>query len=248
LEVDLKLFYRCGVTVNDQKMTLGTMDVCKDFYQGGKILKVLRGISVTFTQDQTYAITGVSGSGKSTLLHLLGGLDAPTYGVVRFNGQDLTTFKQIQKNTMLNKHLGFVFQFHYLIKELPAIENVMLPGLVAGGRRRSCRQRARELLTMMGVADKEYAYPATLSGGEQQRVAIARALFNKPAFLLADEPTGNLDADNARVVIDLLFTAKVEWGMGIILCSHDPAVYERMQTIYHLHDGLMTTAAATTAQ
>lgn len=239
LDIELKLFYQYGVVVDDQKMALGMVGVFKDFCQGGKDLRVLRGISVTFTQDHAYAITGVSGSGKSTLLHLLGGLDTTTRGIVTFNGQDLASLKHAQKNAMLNQHLGFVFQFHYLMKELPVIENVMLPGLVAGQSRRDCRQRAQALLAMMGVADKESVYPTTLSGGEQQRVAIARALFNRPAFLLADEPTGNLDADNARMVIDLFFKAKAEWGMGIILCSHDPAMYNRMETIYQLHDGVI---------
>ncbi len=223
-------------------MALSTVAVCKDFYQGGKIQKVLRGVSVTFAHDHAYAITGVSGSGKSTFLHLLGGLDTPSHGTVLYGGKDLATFKHAEKNLLLNKSLGFVFQFHYLIKELSVIENVMLPGLVAGEKRSKCYQRARELLAMMGVEGKENAYTVTLSGGEQQRVAIARALFNKPAFLLADEPTGNLDADNARIVIDLFFKAKADWGMSIILCSHDPAVYERMETIYHLHDGVISTS------
>ncbi len=220
-------------------MTLSAVDVCKDFNQGGKTQKVLRGISVNFVHDHAYAITGVSGSGKSTLLHLLGGLDSPSQGFILCNGKDLAIFKHAEKNVLLNQRLGFVFQFHYLIKELSVIENVILPGLIAGQKRVTCYQRARELLVMMGIEGKENAYPTTLSGGEQQRVAIARALFNKPAFLLADEPTGNLDADNARIVIDLFFKAKAEWGMGIILCSHDPAVYERMETIYHLHDGVI---------
>jgi lipoprotein-releasing system ATP-binding protein len=222
-----------------KKVTLSTVDLHKDFYQGGKVQKVLRGITATFAHDHAYAITGVSGSGKSTFLHLLGGLDVPTAGQVLFNGRDLATLKHEQKNAMLNQALGFVFQFHYLVKELPVLENVMLPGLVRGDRRAVCRQRVLQLLAMMGVEGKEHAYTATLSGGEQQRVAIARALFNRPAFLLADEPTGNLDADNARAVIDLFFKAKAEWGMGIILCSHDPVVYERMATVYRLHDGVI---------
>jgi len=224
---------------NQEILSLSLVDVRKDFNQGGKIQQVLRGITATFINDHAYAITGVSGSGKSTFLHLLGGLDVPTSGAVFFNDKNLAQLKPTEKNILLNRSLGFVFQFHYLIKELPVLENVMLPGLVAGNTRVACRQRARELLAMMDVENKLHAYPTTLSGGEQQRVAIARALFNKPAFLLADEPTGNLDADNALGVIDLFFRAKAEWGMTIILCSHDPAGYERMETVYHLHEGII---------
>ncbi len=227
--------------MGDQKnQTLRSVDIFKNFYQGGNVQHVLRGISATFSQNHTYAITGVSGSGKSTFLHLLGGLDDPSAGAVLFNDHDFSALKSTDKNELLNQSLGFVFQFHYLIKELSVLENVMLPGLVRGDKRSACQGRARELLAMMGVERKEHAYPMTLSGGEQQRVAIARALFNKPVFLLADEPTGNLDADNARAVVDLFFRAKDEWGMGIILCSHDPAVFGRMETICRLHEGVMT--------
>ena len=225
--------------MNDQLLTLSVADIYKDFYQGGKVQAVLRGISMTIAQNHSYAITGVSGSGKSTLLHLLGGLDNPSQGSVLFNGKKWTSFKHREKNAILNKLIGFVFQFHYLIKELSVIENIMLPGLIAGDNRRACRQRALQLLDMMGIKNKESSYPDTLSGGEQQRVAVSRALFNKPAFLLADEPTGNLDTDNAQTVMSLFLKAKAEWGMGIILCSHDPSMYQQMETIYHLQDGII---------
>lgn len=227
--------------IHDQEnLKLSMCDVHKDFYQGGKFQRVLRGITVTFDHNRAYALTGVSGSGKSTLLHLLGGLDTPTAGSVFFNTKNMASLAQEAKNALLNRSLGFVFQFHYLIKELPVIENVLLPGLVNGKTYTECKKRAQELLDMVGVGDKANTYPTTLSGGEQQRVAIARALFNKPAFLLADEPTGSLDADNAQSVIDLLFKAKAEWHMGIIVCSHDPAVYQRMETVYRLHEGVIT--------
>jgi ABC-type lipoprotein export system ATPase subunit len=228
--------------VNDQLSTLSVADIYKDFCQGGKVQVVLRGISMTIAQNHSYAITGVSGSGKSTLLHLLGGLDVPSQGSVLFNGKKWTSFKQGEKNAILNKSIGFVFQFHYLIKELSVIENIMLPGLIAGYNRRACRQRAQQLLDIMSIKDKESLYPITLSGGEQQRVAVARALFNKPTFLLADEPTGNLDADNAQSVMDLFLKAKAEWGMSIVLCSHDPAMYQQMETIYHLQDGVIVSS------
>jgi lipoprotein-releasing system ATP-binding protein len=220
---------------NNDQLVLSA--VHKTYEQGGKELLVLKGVSATFTQGESYAITGVSGSGKSTFLHVLGGLDNPTAGSVLFNGKDLMHLRSKQKDGFLNRSIGFVFQFHYLIKELSSLENIMMMGLIAGETRSYCEHRAKHLLEMVGLADKAYALPTQLSGGEQQRVAIARALFNKPSFLLADEPTGNLDAGNAKQVIDLLFSAQQEWGLGIVICSHDAAVYGRMSTIYRLNNG-----------
>jgi lipoprotein-releasing system ATP-binding protein len=214
-------------------------NVHKEYVQGGRILPVLQGISTTFQQGASYAITGVSGSGKSTLLHVLGGLDQPTSGSVNFNGKDLAFMRSKQKDLFHNRSIGFVFQFHYLVKELTAQENIMMMGLVKGESYAHCQQRAQHLLAMVGLHEKPDAYPTQLSGGEQQRVAIARALFNKPSFLLADEPTGNLDAGNAQQVVDLCLAAQQEWGMGIVVCTHDSAVYNRMGTVLKLHNGLL---------
>ena len=209
----------------------------KEFDQGGKILPVLKGISVEFHQAKSYAITGVSGSGKSTLLHLLGGIDVSTGGKVTLNDKDLETFKTDRRQHFLNRTIGFVFQFHYLIKELSVLENIMLMGLIKGDSRDKCVARAKKLLSLVNLSAKADVYPHQLSGGEQQRVAIARALFNKPSFLLADEPTGNLDAQNAQQIIDLFIQAQNEWGMGLIICSHDSAVCARMGVEYRLFNG-----------
>ena len=207
--------------------------------------EVLGGISATFAQGTSYAIIGVSGSGKSTLLHLLGGLDTPTKGHVSADGHNLTTLKQAEKNQFLNQTIGFVFQFHYLVKELSVIENVMVPGLINNNSFLHARHHALELLTSVGL-EKKLNHPiATLSGGEQQRVAIARALFNKPKFLLADEPTGNLDTENAEAVVALILKAQQTWGMGVILCSHDTTVYQKMQVKYRLHNGLLALEKST---
>ncbi len=214
-------------------------NVCKDFGSDEKLSHVLKGISVDFCKGISYAIKGVSGSGKSTLMHILGGLDAPTSGLVTFDTKDIYKLKQSEKEKFLSHTMGFVFQFHYLIKELTVLENIMLVGLVKGERSKKCRVRAFELLQIMGLMGKENNYPGELSGGEQQRVSIARAIFNRPLFLLADEPTGNLDSDNAKNVVDLMLRAKEEWGMGVIICSHDPDVYNRMEVVYTLHDGLL---------
>jgi len=222
------------------KDTLTLHDVHKAYKQGGKTLTVLKGITASFNQGASYAITGVSGSGKSTLLHLLGGLDEPSRGQVRLSDKDLQSLRSSQKSAFLNRTIGFVFQFHYLVKELTVAENIMMMGLIAGANKRQCRERVDELLEMVCIKDKAAVYPTQLSGGEQQRVAIARALFNRPSFLLADEPTGNLDAENAQRVVDICIKAQQEWGMGIVLCSHDSVIYNRMTSVYRLHDGVLT--------
>ena len=225
---------------NQNSDCLIAKNIYKDFGHGNKVNHVLKGISIEFNKNATYAIKGVSGSGKSTLMHILGGLDNPTKGFVTFNEQDIYKLSPHKKESFLNQMVGFVFQFHYLIKELTVLENIMLIGLVRGESKKACLHRANELLQLMGLSGKENKYPGQLSGGEQQRVSIARAIFNKPSFLLADEPTGNLDIDNAQNAVNLLLKAKDEWKMGIIICSHDPNVYNKMDIVYTLHDGLLT--------
>ena len=225
--------------VTTKNQLLIAKDLHKSYVQGGKLQNVLQGVSISFHAGHAYAITGVSGSGKSTLLHLLGGLDVPTSGTVFFNDCDIFRFKERAKDSFLNQHLGFVFQFHYLVKELTIIDNIVLPGIIKGDNKQAAAKRSIELLDLVGLADKKNHFPGQLSGGEQQRVAIARAIMNRPAFLLADEPTGNLDADNAQRVVDIFLSCQKEWGMGIILCSHDRDVYQKMQTVYHLHNGLL---------
>ena len=222
-----------------EHMRLSACKLYKDFIQGGNTQRVLAGISVDFIQGTSYAIKGVSGSGKSTLLHILGGLDEPTAGSILVNGKDFASYRTKEKQKELNRSFGFVFQFHYLVKELTAYENIMLMGRIGGLDKKKRVARTEELLSYIGLTHKANAYPGQLSGGEQQRVAIARALFNKPAFLLADEPTGNLDAENAQGMVTLFLQAQKEWDMGIILCSHDPDVYSKMEAIYTLHEGTL---------
>lgn len=209
----------------------------KDFVQGGKKLNVLQNIDVEFVQGKTYAITGASGSGKSTLLHLLGGLDIPSAGHVLFDSLNLQKIRGAKKEQFLNKSIGFVFQFHYLINELTVLENIMLMGLIQGKPRNEDAKHAKELLEYVSLTDKANCYPFTLSGGEQQRVSILRAIFNKPKFILADEPTGNLDANHAEHIVELLKRYQKDWNAGIILCSHDKAVYGAMENVFQLDDG-----------
>lgn len=220
-----------------KKAVIKACAIEKKYFQGGKELDVLQGVNALFEQGHSYAITGVSGSGKSTLLHILGGLDTATSGTVFFNDRDLSGMSN--KAELLNQQIGFVFQFHYLVKELTVLENVMMMGLIKKEPPQICRTRALELLEMTGIQHRADFYPGQLSGGEQQRVSVVRALFNKPAFLLADEPTGNLDAQRAQDVVKIFKHAQQEWGMGIILCSHDEAVYSQMQTLMRLHRGIL---------
>lgn len=220
-----------------KKAELQTKNLAKQFIQGKNCLHVLSDISVSFTQGESYAITGVSGSGKSTLLHLLSGLDCPTTGTVLFNGQDIASFASKNRLQLLNKNIGLVFQQPYLINELSVIENCMIRGFIANQSATTGVTHALSLLKAVGLADKAYCKPATLSGGQQQRVALVRAIFNKPSFLIADEPTGSLDTSTGQEIIELLVHCQKEWGMGVIVSSHDPQVAQRMEKIYRLHDG-----------
>jgi ABC-type lipoprotein export system ATPase subunit len=214
-------------------------NVRKSFQQGAHSLPVLHDISASFAPGHSYAITGASGSGKSTLLHLLAGLDAPCSGSVSFNNVDLHALGAQQKNIFLNKTIGLVFQSPYLIKELSVLENVMLKGLIAGTRFADCKKEAQELLYTVKLEDKLAAYPGQLSGGQQQRVALARALMNKPLFLLADEPTGNLDAQTGELIVELLLTVQKAWGVGLIVSTHDRDITQQMRTRYELQNGLL---------
>ena len=192
---------------------LVAQNLTKTFSQGEQKLHVLESVNITFEKGESYAITGASGSGKSTLLHLLGSLDKPTSGNVIFCGQDLFKISLQKRELILNHKIGFVFQFHYLIHELTVLENITLPGKIANRKKSNLVTRGKELLELVGLSDKANNYPSELSGGEQQRVSILRAIFNKPNFLLADEPTGNLDETNAKNITNLLLRFQKEWGM-----------------------------------
>jgi len=211
----------------------------KSFREGTTILPVLKNITITFEQGKTYAITGVSGTGKSTLLHLLAGLDRPDSGIVYYNGQNIVQFSPQKLDHFHNSHIGLVFQWPYLIRELSVIENIMLPGLIKGLNKTDCADHAHQLLQYVELNHKANEKPMTLSGGQQQRVALARALFNKPPFLLADEPTGNLDKKTGYAIIDLLLSCQKEWNMGLIISSHDEYVANSMQHLYQLKDGYL---------
>ncbi len=214
-------------------------NIYKEFYVKSQHENVLNGITIDFQQGQTYAITGVSGTGKSTLLHILAGLEEPTSGQVLLDGKNIFQFDNKSRNHFLNKQVGLLFQQPYLIKELSVLENVMVPGLIAQKSFEECKKRAGQLLQQVGLEHKKEQLPMSLSGGQQQRVAFARALFNKPTFLLADEPTGNLDITTGKKMIELLLQLVVENNMGLIISSHDKYVAEQMEQIFVLQDGML---------
>ncbi|HEV2917322.1 MAG TPA: ABC transporter ATP-binding protein [Candidatus Babeliales bacterium] len=220
--------------------TLEVKNVSKTFNHHQVQHTILNNITIQFHQGSTYAITGVSGSGKSTFMHLLAGLDTPTSGTIIYQHNSLTSMSAQQRSLFLNKSIGLLFQNPYLIRELSVIENVMVPALIAKTSYQTAYNNAYALLKQVGLESKENLVPSILSGGEQQRVALARALCNKPAFLLADEPTGSLDEHTARTIIDLLVYCQQTWHMGLIVSTHDIQVARAMHYIYMLHDGILT--------
>lgn len=222
-----------------ENMKLILNHVYKSFDQGSVHLTILKDIDLIFSQGDRYAITGISGAGKSTLMHILAGLDTPTSGTVAYNNLQINKISSLQKSRFLNKSLGLVFQFPYLIRELTVKENIIIPGALAGKSEKECHDRALYLLEQVGLASKENAKPATLSGGQQQRVAIARALFNEPSFLLADEPTGNLDYGMGKEILNLLIRCQENLAMGLIINTHDEYVANAMNHIFTLRDGIL---------
>ncbi len=202
-------------------------------------LSVLRGINWTVSSGSTVSITGASGSGKSTLLSIIGGLDRASSGFLRVGGYELTALSEKRLTEYRAEIVGFVFQFHYLLKDFTALENVALPAYMSGQKKADAFARAAGLLRDVGLGDRLDHYPAELSGGERQRAAIARALINQPALVLADEPTGNLDAASAEGIIDLLFGLPAAYGSTAIIVTHDLGLAAKAQECYTLRDGLL---------
>ena len=212
----------------------------RSFLTGAETLEVLRAVDLSLDEGRTVAITGESGCGKSTLLGLIGGLDRPTAGRVVVAGADITEMAESELSRYRNGTLGFVFQFHFLLKDFTALENVMIPGMMGREPRKSLRDRARGLLVEVGLEKRLNAWPLELSGGERQRVAVARALINGPRLILADEPTGNLDERNARVVEDMLFGIARAHGRTMVLVTHDHGLAARADRRYLLSAGVLS--------
>lgn len=209
----------------------------KTFQHMGSSLEVLKGIDLTIEQGQILAIVGPSGAGKSTLLHCMGTLDLPTRGRIVFGGEELTTMRPSRLAAVRNKDIGFVFQFHHLLPEFNALENIMMPGLIGGHPRREMERRARGLLEEVGLAERATHRPGELSGGEQQRVAVARALALGPRLVLADEPTGNLDSATSEAIHELFFEINRKHNTTIVVVTHNPSFADSMPRVVHLKDG-----------
>jgi len=213
------------------------MDVRKSFRHMGRTLEVLRGVDIEICDGEMVGIVGPSGAGKSTLLHCIGTLDAPTRGSIRVAGEEVTKLSAARLADLRNRTIGFVFQFHHLLPEFNALENVMMPGLVQGRPKRELEPRAHALLEEVGLRDRALHRPGELSGGEQQRVALARALMLEPKLLLADEPTGNLDSATSAQVHDLFFAINRQRGTTIVVVTHNPALAASMPRVITLRDG-----------
>ena len=209
----------------------------KIYRNGAEELEVLKGIDIKVEKGEILAVLGPSGAGKSTLLHLLGGLDPPTAGEVLIDGTDIYSLGDRERARMRNRKIGFVFQFYHLLPEFDALENVMLPLLIRGGNGKGRRETGIELLKSVGLEGRMGHRPGQLSGGEQQRVAIARALANGPELLLCDEPTGNLDSESGKNIIDLLWELNKSRKMTLMIVTHDAQIAKDAKRVLHIRDG-----------
>ena len=214
-------------------------DIQRTFHQAGNDLQVLRGAAVSIAPGETVALVGPSGAGKSTLLHIAGLLERPDGGEVIVDGEACSGLSDDRRTALRRTAIGFIYQFHHLLPEFSALENVVVPQMIAGVAKPTARKRASELLGMVGLSDREGHRPAKLSGGEQQRVAIARALANSPKVLIADEPTGNLDQETAERVFELLMRLTRETGVSSLVATHNPDLAARMDRKLALKNGLL---------
>lgn len=223
-----------------QNTILLAENIHREFETANSVLPVLRGINLTLEKGETAAITGASGVGKSTLLHILGGLDRPTSGRVRISDLALEGKSETELARFRNKKVGFVFQFHYLLEDFSALENVMVPMFLAGADKRSAKERAERILGRVGLIDRAAHRPHQLSGGEQQRVAVARALANDPEILLADEPSGNLDTATGNRLHDLMFELNEDRKTSLVIATHNRELASRCQREFRMADGKLT--------
>lgn len=218
-------------------MILETRNLIKHYKDADRELSVIESLTVSFKAPSTVAIVGPSGVGKSTLMHLLGGLDRPTSGSIHFDGTDISTLNDDDLSKFRGRHVGFVFQFHHLLPEFTAVENVAMPLIISGTSETLASERAKEELYRVGLKERLSHLPSELSGGEQQRVAVARALVHKPKVLLADEPTGNLDSASAKTVREILISLSREAGSLLIVVTHSQELAAAMDEVREMEAG-----------
>jgi lipoprotein-releasing system ATP-binding protein len=216
---------------------LTTQNLCKTYRTGPQEVEVLRGIDLEVSAGEIVVIMGPSGVGKSTLLHLIGGLDRPSSGEVLIDGDDLFSLREKELAVFRNKAIGFVFQFHHLLPEFSALENVMIPGMMHGRDMSVVTEKANSILGEIGLGERLSHKPSELSGGEQQRVAVARALVNNPRLVLADEPTGNLDKNNSEALYELILELNIKHGQTFIIVTHNELMATHAQRVIELEDG-----------
>ncbi|MYF08778.1 MAG: ATP-binding cassette domain-containing protein [Rhodospirillaceae bacterium] len=214
----------------------------RHFREQGRVLEVLRGVDLEIAAGERLAVVGASGSGKTTLLQLLGGLDTPTRGWVELNGRNFSAMRPAERGSRRNRHVGFVYQFHHLLPEFSAVENVAMPLLIRRSGTSDALANARELLEQVGLGERLTHRPAKLSGGERQRVAVARALITRPSVVLADEPTGNLDPESGEQVFELLLKLNRDTGTALVVVTHDLKRARRMDRVLALRDGRLAEA------
>lgn len=214
----------------------------RHFREQRRVLEVLRGVDLEIAAGERLAVVGASGSGKTTLLQLLGGLDTPTRGWVELNGRNFSAMRPAERGSRRNRHIGFVYQFHHLLPEFSAVENVAMPLLIRRSDTSEALANARELLERVGLGERLTHRPAKLSGGERQRVAVARALITRPSVVLADEPTGNLDPESGEQVFELLLKLNRDTGTALVVVTHDLKRARRMDRVLALRDGRLAEA------
>ncbi|GIU15315.1 lipoprotein-releasing system ATP-binding protein LolD [Shewanella sp. MBTL60-112-B1] len=226
----------------NQELLLQVSHVSKRYQEGSVDTEVLHGVELQVFKGEQLAIVGSSGSGKSTLLHIMGTLDSPSSGSVTMLGEDLYKLSSQRQAQIRNEHLGFIYQFHHLLPEFTALENVSMPALIQGQSRKQVEAKAKSLLERVGLGHRLSHTPAEMSGGERQRVAIARALINDPKLVLADEPTGNLDANSGEAVYELITELAAQLGTAFVVVTHDQSLAARMDRQLHMKDGRLVQA------